>query len=143
MKIFWKELWKKIIPNFWSLSTADNQIDILETDDLLRRVRFTDPNYIRPDLTITSFAFTPRKINGVPENGISVDISRLTTYDRAIVDRLSFRLYAVKVSSVRAIGLDCQCDPIDQNEAHALIVGDLNKSACRLLAKHAFRINFP
>jgi hypothetical protein len=50
---------------------------VLDTDDLLRRVIFTDPNYIRPDFTITSFAFTPRKINGVLESGLSVDISLL------------------------------------------------------------------
>jgi hypothetical protein len=54
-----------------------------DEDNLLRRVVFTNPHYVKPDQTVSSFAFTPRKINGVPE-GLSVDIERLTTYEASI-----------------------------------------------------------
>jgi hypothetical protein len=116
---------------------------VLDTDDLLRRVIFTNPNFVRPDLTVTSFAFSPRKIGGVPESGVSVDISRLTSYERSIVNRLNYRLYSIKASQVRQIGLECEHHPLEGNEAHALIIGDLKTSNCRKLAQGAVRIPFP
>jgi len=116
---------------------------VLDTDDLLRRVIFTNPSYVRQDLTVTSFAFTPRKSGGVSERGVSVDISRLTSYGRSIVDRFNYRLYSVKASYVRQIGLDCKHNPIEGNEAHALIVGNLKTPNCRKLAHGAVRVPFP
>jgi hypothetical protein len=116
---------------------------VLDTDDLLRRVIFTNPSFVRPDLTITSFAFSPRKIGGIPERGVSVDISRLTTYDRSIIDRFNYRLYSVRANYVRQVGLDCEHNPVEGNDAHALIVGDLKTSNCRRLAQGAVRIPFP
>jgi len=65
---------------------------VLDIDDLLRRVIYVHPNYVRPDQTVTSFAFTPRKINGIAEEGLSVDISRFTTYEASIKDRARYRL---------------------------------------------------
>jgi hypothetical protein len=116
---------------------------VLDTDDLLRRVIFTNPSFVRDDLTVTSFAFTPRKINGVVEHGISVDISRLTTYERSIVDRFKYRLYSIKASQIRQIGLDCEHDPVEGNDAHAIVVGDFKTVNCKKLAQAAVRIPFP
>lgn len=118
-------------------------VPVLDTDDLLRRVIFTNPSFVRKDLTVTSFAFSPRKVNGAVEKGISVDISRLTSYEKSIVDRFNCRLYSVKASYVRQIGLDCEHDPIEGNDAHALIIGDLRTSNCRKLAQGAARVPFP
>ncbi len=56
-----------------------NREDVLDDDRLLGRVRFTDPNYVREDMTVTSFAFKLRQ----SEKGLSVDIERLTTYKKA------------------------------------------------------------
>lgn len=113
-----------------------------DDDNLLRRVIFTNPNYIRPDQSVTSFAFTPRKINGLPEN-LSVDIERLTTYEASIIDRFNYRLYAIAALQVRQIGLNCEHDPLPDNYAHALIIGDVSKSIARQLAVSARRIHYP
>ena len=100
---------------------------------------FTNPSYVRPDQTVTSFAFKPRQ----NENGLSVDISRLTTYQKSIKDRLNYRLYSLKASFVRGIGLDCIHDPQDDNNSHALIIGNITNSTSKKLSKAAFRIPFP
>lgn len=113
-----------------------------DEDNLLRRVIFTDPNYIRPDQTLTSFAFTPRKLNGVQEN-LSVDVERLTSYATSIVDRFNYRLYAVTALQVRQVGLDCEHDPLPDNYAHALIVGNISRSRARQLAASARKIRYP
>jgi hypothetical protein len=115
---------------------------VLDSDSLLRRVLFTNPSYVRPDLTVTSFAFTPRRIDGVVE-ALSVDISRLTTYERSIHDRTKFRLYAVNAGYVRNIGLECKHDPIEGNDAHALIVGEIKNATAKKLARSAVRIPYP
>lgn len=116
---------------------------VLDSDDLLRRVIFTDPSYVRPDQTVTSFAFTPRKIEGIAERGLSVDISRLTTYEKSIKDHFKFRLYTVKAGYVRTIGLDCEHDPIDENYAHALIIGEFKHSTAKKLSLNAVRVHYP
>lgn len=113
-----------------------------DDDNLLRRVIFTNPSYVRPDQTLTSFAFMPRKINGFPE-GLSVDIERLTTYEKRIVDRFNYRLYTVTALRVRQIGLDCEHNPLPENYAHALITGDISRPKARDLAASARRIHYP
>jgi hypothetical protein len=116
---------------------------VLDTDDLLRRVIFTNPNYIRPDFTVTSLAFKPRRIAGVEEKGLSVDVLRLTTLERSIVDRFRYRLYSLKASYVRQIGLDCEYDPVEGNKAHALIVGEFKSSTPKKLSLGASRVQYP
>ncbi len=115
---------------------------VLDSDDLLRRVIFTEPSYIRPDFTVTSFAFTPRKIAGVQE-GLSVDIARLTTLEKSIGDRFKYRLYSLKASYVRQIGLDCVHAPREGNDAHALIVGEIKKATAKKLSQGATRVPYP
>jgi hypothetical protein len=143
MITFLKELWKNITRTSSLSSTVSVPEPVPDTDDLLRRVIHTNPSFVRQDLTVTSFAFSPRKIDGVPERGVSVDISRLTSYERSIVDRFKYRLYSVSVNRVRHIGLDCEHEPIEGNDAHALIVGDLKTANCRKLARMAVRVPFP
>lgn len=115
---------------------------IADSDNLLRRVVFTNPNYIKPDQSLTSFAFTPRKINGIPEN-LSVDIERLTTYEKSIVDRFNYRLYAISAFNIRQIGLGCEHDPQPNHLAHALITGEVTKAKAKYLASFARRIRYP
>ena len=138
----WRELWRTIIRIFSTSLTVKMPEAILDSDDLLRRIIFTDPNYIRPDFTVTSLAFKPRRIDGVQERGLSVDISRLTTYEKSIVDRFKYRLYSLKVSYVRQIGLDCEHNPIDGNEAHALIIGEFKNSTAKKLSQGAVRVSY-
>lgn len=110
--------------------------EITDEDQLLRRVVFPHPNYIKPDGTVTSFAFSLRQ----GEDGISVDVERLTTLAFAIQDASRYRLYGVKAEVPRALGLFCIHDPVEGNPAHALIKGDITKSVSRKLARAAERV---
>ena len=112
---------------------------IHDEDALLRRVPHTDPNYIKPDGTVSSFAFTPRK----GEDGLSVNIERCTTYEAAILDRSRFRLYTLPAAEPRRLGLQCLHDPKPENYAHALITGNFTKGISRQLAARAHRITYP
>lgn len=116
-------------------------IEIMDEDRVLRRVIFTDPNYIREDMTVTSFAFKLRK----GEKGLSVDIEKLTTYEKSIVSIEKYRLFALKAKNIRSLGLHCNHIPIAGNDAHAEISGEnLNRPKIySQLAKQAVYVNFP
>lgn len=114
-------------------------MEINDNDRLLRRVIFTDPNYVKPDGSISSFAFTLRR----DENGLSVDIERLTSYERAIQDRTKYRLYALKAEIPRNLGLECIHDPVEGNDAHALIKGKITKSISKRLARAVEKVRYP
>jgi len=111
----------------------------------LRRVLFdiVDPLYVRPDQTVTSVAFLPRRIEGALEVGLSVEISRLTTYAQSIRNIQKFRLYALKAGYVSQINLDCIHDPLVDNGAHALIIGEIKKSKAKQLSLGATRVQYP
>ncbi len=118
-----------------------DQVDSQET--LLRRVYRSDKRYIdkktgRP----TSRAFAPRpKDNGK----LSVDIERLTTYKKAIIDSNRFVLFAFLAEIAYQLGLNCIYEPINGfNPAHALITGfpDDDESIPGILARQAYRVHF-
>lgn len=91
-------------------------IKILDEDRLLRRAFFKDPRHVRDDMTVTSFVFKLRK----EEEGLSVDIEKLATYEKSIIDIERFRLFAVSAKDIRSIDLDCVHKPIiPDNYAHA------------------------
>jgi hypothetical protein len=103
---------------------------ITTEDGLLRRI-ITDPNYIKPNLRITSLAFKPRKID---VDGLSVDLERLTTPEVVIIDRTKFRLARLQASVPMSLGLNCVHAPREENYAHSLIQGNFTNSICRQLA---------
>jgi hypothetical protein len=141
---------------------------ILNEDVLLRRVSYLDPNYVKPDGSASSFAFTLKKRAGVKESGLSVDVERLTTYERSILRASDYRLYALTAADARGLGL-CVChDPCPPedpgNKAHTLITGKegrpedcsdetcvqgadakatISTSLARALARASKRINYP
>ena len=112
---------------------------ILDNDNLLRRVPFIDPNYVRDDGTLTSLAFQLKK----GESGLSVNVERLTTYVGSIQNVHRFRLYYLKARQPRELGLTCMYDPQPANNAHTLIKGEITKRISRELAKSAKRIAYP
>lgn len=114
-------------------------VEILNDDRLLRRAFYTDPNYVREDMTVTSLAFKLRR----GEEGLSVDVERLTTYEESIADFHRFRLFAVKAGEVRAMGLDCKHKPVEGNYAHAEIIGISGNKFSSQLAKSAVFIPYP
>lgn len=112
---------------------------INEVDRLLRRVQFLDPNFIKPDGTPASSSFSLKK----GEDGLSVDLERLTTYRQAIQDRARFRLFALKAGDTISLGLENIHDPKEENPAHCLIKGNITRGVSRKLAKAAKRIPYP
>ena len=89
-------------------------------ENLLRRVYRSDRRYIdRKTGRPTSRAFAPRpKDNGK----LSVDIERLTTYEKAVMDLKRFVLFGFLAELAYSLGLSCIYDPIDkENIAHALV----------------------
>ncbi|MGB4840980.1 MAG: hypothetical protein WBP08_18375 [Saprospiraceae bacterium] len=108
--------------------------DVLISDDdyVLRRVPTFLPNFIKPDGSVSSLAFSKKR----DEDGLSVDLERLTTPAVTIIDRSRFKLRRINVGIVRNDindELDVIYNPITHNLAHCLIVGNItgsNKSNC-------------
>lgn len=115
------------------------KVAILPTDRLLRRVLFLDPNFIKPDGTPASSCFSLKR----GENGLSVEVERLTTYEKAIKDVSKYRLFSLHCSFVRSLNLECVHDPLPDNYAHALICGDIKRSVSRKLAQNSMLIDYP
>lgn len=120
-------------------NTTSTIIEIQNDDRLLRRAFHTDPHWVKDDMTVTSLAFKLRK----GEEGLSVDIERLTTYEASITNRDRFRLFAITAGYVRDIGLDCLHKPVDGNYAHAEITGISSNKYSSLLAKAAVIVPYP
>jgi hypothetical protein len=112
---------------------------ILPEDNLLRRVQFLDPNFVKLDGTPASSSFMLK--NG--EDGLSVDIERLSSYEQSIQDPKRFRLFSLEAAHTVELGLTNEHDPIEGNYAHALIKGNISKGVARKLAAAARRINYP
>ena len=116
-----------------------DQVD--KNEMLLRRVYRTDKRYVdkrtgRP----TSRAFAPRPKD---EGKLSVDIERLTTYEKAILDVARFVLFAFSAGIVYDLNLNCIYDPVELNPAHAVVTGfpKNDESIPGILARQAQRIN--
>lgn len=114
-------------------------LPIYDQDNVLRRIPIL-PNYIKPDGSITSYAYRLRP----GERGISVNLERLSSYRESIIDRSKYKLLSLNVGCIRNTindGLDVIHDPIQDannpenaNLAHSLIIGDNNKSKQRKLS---------
>ena len=118
----------------------DQKKEIISSDDnLLRRVLFMNPSFIKPDGTISSACFKLKK----NEVGLSVDIERLTDYAVSIQDRRKFRLYSINAGFAQSLSLETTHNPLPDNTAHALINGKITKSVSRKLAVSAIRIAYP
>ena len=107
-------------------------------DFLLRRIPVS-PSYIKPDGSITSFAFSLRK----GEDGISIDLERLSNPGISALDRTRFRLARINAGFIRNEindGLDCIHNPLPENYAHSLITsqtGKISDSKSRAMARNA------
>jgi len=113
--------------------------EVQDDDRLLRRVQFLNPHFIKDDGSPASSSFSLKK----GEDGLSVDIERLTTCEKAILDRNRFRLYFLNASFTKSLGLTNKHDPLPNNYAHALIKGNITRGIARQLAQAARRIPYP
>lgn len=106
--------------SFWSIFVRRQESEVVIEDDdrLLRRLIFAEP-WVQCDPTgkPTSAGFSLRK----DERGLSVDLERLTTHSKSVIDPKRFRLCALPVSRIRALHLMCWHDPLPTNYAHSLI----------------------
>lgn len=66
------------------------------------------------------------------ENGLSVDIAALTTPKITVGNANEFGVAEIPAAIPISLGYVCKHDPIPNNNAHALIVGDTNKIAKKL-----------
>jgi hypothetical protein len=118
--------------------SSKNDPQPLETirpeDGLLRRIPLYNPSYFKPDNSISSLAFKPRKVD---LGGLSVDLERLTTHQRAILDKRKFRLARLEARVPFSLGLNCIHSPTEDNQAHSLIQGNFTNQVSRQLATSA------
>ncbi len=107
-------------------------IEILDEDFLLRRIPKDNPNYVKPDGTISSYSFKPR---GKAVNEISVNIKHLTNYKDSIIDESKFILVQLLAGIPRENGLICVHSPEASNYSHASVAGNFTNSVSRVLAR--------
>ncbi len=107
--------------------------EILDEDYLLRRIPVDNPNYIKPDGNITSFAFKPKK--GLDE--ISVNLKKLTSYRDSVLDDAKFKLVQLTAVVVRQNNLDCNHSPEPDNYSHSSIKGNFINSASKNMARNS------
>jgi hypothetical protein len=114
-------------------------VPILDSDNVFRRVPKYNPNYIKPDGSVTSLAFKTKR----GEDGLSVDLERFSTVEKSILDSSKFALYSLNVGIIRQIKpdkMDVEHNPQEDNEAHCLIipeVSDKNAKKIKLCAEQA------
>lgn len=101
-------------------------IEISDDDLLLRRLA---SDHVSGD-RVNSAAFSKK----VPYE-ISVNLGRLTTEKKTLVDRPSFGLGIISAGDVRDLGLVVRHDPEPGNFAHCLIVGKYTYALAKELAK--------
>jgi hypothetical protein len=108
-------------------------VKIGNEDTLLRRFIIGHPNYMRPDGSVSSFAYEPSSRD---TDGISVDLEKLTTLNDSVIDPRKFGLLRIAAGAVRSIPLlDCIHNPIHENIAHSLITGKITGSKKSSLIK--------
>jgi hypothetical protein len=118
------------------MSEALPRVIINDADHLLRRVQFTNPDFIKPDGKPASSSFALKK----DEDGLSVDLERLTTHEKSIGSRDKYRLFSVDASFTISLGLANEHNPKSDNYAHSLIKGNISRPVARKLAGSAIRV---
>jgi len=115
-------------------------MEVIHDDDrLLRRIQYLDPNFIKDDGTPASSSFSLKS----DEDGLSVDLERVTTPAKSIQDRSRFRLFALRAGFTTSLGLENVHHPQEDNYAHTLIKGRITRGISRKLAREAVCISYP
>jgi hypothetical protein len=100
---------------------------VADSEVLLRRIH---PTFNRPDGSVSSQAFKDLEL--------SVDrLALLTSAEEALDVWKGYGLAALDAGDVRRLGLEVKADPLDDNPAHALILGNKTKAIARRLARMA------
>jgi hypothetical protein len=106
-------------------------VEILDEDWLYRRLHLA---CFRKDGSVSSVAFMTR---GFPDNEASVDLAKLTTPEESVNREGKGRrkLGQLQARGPRDLGLEVVHDPLDDNDAHSLILGADSKAMCRRLVQ--------
>lgn len=111
------------------------KVIINKGDRLLRRIPI-NPDFIKPDGVLSSSCFSVKK----GQDGVSVDLERLTTHTDSIKDKSRYYLYFLEAYFTEDLGLKNLHDPLPDNVAHTLIKGNIARSVARTLAAAARQI---
>ena len=107
---------------------------IITPDDFLyRRFPINNPNFwkMENDRKVpTSAAFKTKP----GENGLSVDIAKLTTPEKSVLDPGRFNVAEILAATPINLNFPCVHDPKSDNEAHALILGENTKPIAKKLS---------
>lgn len=120
-----------------------NRGNKINSDELLYRRGFNSPEkkYLNPDGTATSRVF---KLRPKDNEKLSVDLAKLTTPEKAVVDSSQYNLFEIKNTSDEEIGLYTVYDAIFTSEqnSHCLIIGMTNDDETNpsYLAKNSKKI---
>jgi hypothetical protein len=114
-------------------------VDILDSDFILRRVPTYLPNYIKPDGSITSRAYQKKRA----EDGVSVDLEKLSSFEKATLGDKRFRLLKLNAGVIRHDindGLNTVHNPLPENDAHGLIIGHITEGKQKQLLKNSVEV---
>lgn len=118
-------------------------VQILDEDNFLRRVPTNSPSHVKPDGTITRAVFKPNKTDS---DGLSGDLERLSSFEKATLKSNNYRLLKINVGVIRNEindGLDVLHNPIPDNNAHCLITGKITEGKAGQLVKRSIEIKNP
>ena len=117
--------------------------DKINSEELLYRRGYNSPEkkYLNPDGTATSRVF---KLRPKDNQKLSVDLAKLTTPEKAVVDKTQYNLFEIKNATIEEIELYTIYDALykSENNSHCLIVGMKNDddSSPAYLAKKSKKI---
>ena len=113
---------------------------ILDEDNFLRRVPTYSPSHVKPDGTITRAVFKPSKMDS---DGLSGDLERLSSFEKATRNDNRFRLLKINVGVIRDEindGIDVVYNKLPENDAHCLITGKINDGKAGQLLKKSMEV---
>lgn len=115
-------------------------VQIFDKDNFLRRVPTYSPSHVKPDGTITRAVFKPSKSDS---DGLSGDLERLSSFEKATRNDNRFRLLKINVGIIRNEindGLDVVYNKLPENDAHCLITGKVTEGKAGQLLKKSIEV---
>lgn len=115
-------------------------VQILDEDNFLRRVPTYLPSHVKPDGTITRAVFKQSKADS---DGLSGDLERLSSFDKATLGNNRFRLLKINVGVIRTEindGLDVVYNKLPENDAHCLITGKITEGKAGQLLRKSIEV---
>lgn len=115
--------------------------NISVSDTLIRRISRNPDHWkiLNGVKSATSVNFKTKR----GEDGLSVDILALTTLEKSVRTPTTHFVALLSAEIPICLGFECRHDPIENNEAHALIIGNITDSSAKKLAAASIAHEFP